>query len=211
MNDISAKLAQFARELPDIDISTDDATLSERSRDWWMRSLLRRRQGDPRKPAAVIRPFTSEDVARVLAWANAARVGVVPFGLGSGVCGGVAPECGEVVLDLGRMKRIVALNEDTLTVVVQPGMRGSEFEQALGLRGYTMGHFPQSIALSSVGGWCATRAAGQYSTRYGNIEDGRPLVAEGNPPHTRPLGGLGYALFQALGGGWWNRVRRCSG
>jgi alkyldihydroxyacetonephosphate synthase len=171
MNDISGQLARFARELPNIDISTDDTLLSERARDWWMRSLLRGRQGDARRPAAVVRPFTSEDVARVLVWAAAARIGVVPFGLGSGVCGGIAPETTQIVLDLGRMRRILALNEDTLTVVVQPGMRGSEFEGALRARGYTMGHFPQSIALSSVGGWCATRASGQYSTRYGNIED----------------------------------------
>jgi len=171
MNDISGQLARFTRDLPNIDISTDEVVLAEHARDWWMRSLLRSRQGDPRRPAAVIRPFTSGDVARVLAWASTARVGVVPFGLGSGVCGGIAPERTQVVMDLGRMKRILALNEDTLTVVVQPGMRGSEFEDALRARGYTMGHFPQSIALSSVGGWCATRAAGQYSTRYGNIED----------------------------------------
>jgi alkyldihydroxyacetonephosphate synthase len=50
-------------------------------------------------------------------------------------------------------------------------MMGNAFEAALNGRGYSMGHFPQSIDVSTVGGWVATRAAGQYSTRYGSIED----------------------------------------
>src|SRR5204862_3201387 len=54
---------------------------------------------------------------------------------------------------------------------VQAGMMGGAYEAALGERGYVGGHYPQSIDLSTVGGWVATRAAGQFSTRYGNIED----------------------------------------
>jgi alkyldihydroxyacetonephosphate synthase len=69
------------------------------------------------------------------------------------------------------MSALLGINEHSLTVAVQSGMRGGEFESALGTRGYTMGHFPQSLDLSTVGGWCATRAAGQFSTLYGNIED----------------------------------------
>jgi alkyldihydroxyacetonephosphate synthase len=69
------------------------------------------------------------------------------------------------------MNRILALDETSLAVTVQPGMRGDAFEAALDRRGYSMGHFPQSIAVSSVGGWVATRASGQFSTRYGSIED----------------------------------------
>jgi alkyldihydroxyacetonephosphate synthase len=168
---LSEKLSELARALPQLELSTDEATSRAHARDWWLPSLLRERQGSQRRPAAVARPRSSAEVAAVLAWANRHALGVVPYGLGSGVCGGIAPEHDQLVLDLGQMKRIQALNEHTLTVVVQPGMRGSDFEAALRARGYTMGHFPQSIALSSVGGWCATRAAGQYSTRYGNIEN----------------------------------------
>src|SRR5262249_3788846 len=53
----------------------------------------------------------------------------------------------------------------------QAGMMGGVYEQTLAARGFTTGHYPQSIDLSTVGGWVATRAAGQFSTRYGNIED----------------------------------------
>jgi alkyldihydroxyacetonephosphate synthase len=69
------------------------------------------------------------------------------------------------------MDRILDLNDASLTVVAQSGLRGSDFEKALAARGFTMGHFPQSIELSTLGGWCSTRAAGQFSTLYGNIED----------------------------------------
>jgi alkyldihydroxyacetonephosphate synthase len=169
--EIAEKLERLVRDHPTLDVRTDVEARSGRTRDWWMRSLIASRLGDDRRPAAVVRPRTTAEVSTVLAWADASGTGVVPFGLGSGVCGGVAPERDEIVLDLGAMAQILALDERSLTVVVQPGMRGSDFESALRARGYTMGHFPQSIALSTVGGWCATRAAGQLSTLYGNIED----------------------------------------
>src|SRR5919198_1734045 len=50
-------------------------------------------------------------------------------------------------------------------------MLGGAYEAAVAARGYTTGHYPQSIDRSTVGGWVATRAAGQFSTKYGNIED----------------------------------------
>ena len=51
------------------------------------------------------------------------------------------------------------------------GKNGLEAEDAVAARGLTIGHWPQSVAVSSVGGWVATRASGQFSTAYGNIED----------------------------------------
>jgi alkyldihydroxyacetonephosphate synthase len=135
-----------------------------------MRSLLQTRAGDTPRAAVLARPSSSAEVAAVLAFANRTRTAVIPFGLGSGVCGAVLASGGEIVLDLSRMDRIVHLDEQTLTVTVEPGMRGSDFEAALQARGFTMGHWPQSIGISTVGGWCATRASGQLSTLYGNIE-----------------------------------------
>src|SRR5262249_12796112 len=122
-------------------------------------------------PSCVVSPASADQVSAVLQYANAQRVTVVPFGAGSGVCGGVLPDDDAIVVDLRRMNRIVELNEASLTVRVQAGMMGNAFEAALNTAGYSMRHFPQSIDLSTVGGWVATRAAGQYSTRYGCIED----------------------------------------
>src|SRR2546428_13537754 len=69
------------------------------------------------------------------------------------------------------MSRLLELNERSLYARAEAGMLGGAYEAALGARGYTTGHYPQSIDRSTVGGWVATRAAGQFSTRYGNIED----------------------------------------
>jgi len=171
MSDVLASLKQLRDSQPDLEIVADGELLAEVGHDWWMRSLLERRTGVEQRAAAVVRPASTAEVSTVLAWADATRTAVVPFGLGSGVCGAIKPGRDHVVIDMRKMTDLVELNDNSLTVTVQPGMRGSDFEAALGRRGYTMGHFPQSIALSTVGGWCATRASGQLSTRYGNIED----------------------------------------
>lgn len=162
--------AALASEVPDLEIVTDMAAIVAKSRDYWMRSLLDSKvNGDP-CARLLVAPSTAEEVAAVLGYADRTRTAVIPFGLGSGVCGAVLATGNEIILDVSRMDQILELNEETLTVRVQPGMRGSDFEVALQARGYTMGHWPQSIAISTVGGWCATRASGQLSTLYGNIE-----------------------------------------
>ena len=150
----------------------DDETLRDHSHDWWMIAQLRLLRGTlTARPACVVSPADTTQVSQVLAYANERRIAVIPFGAGSGVCGSVLPSDGQIVVDLRRMNRIVDLNETALMVRVQPGMMGPAFEAALNARGYSMRHFPQSIDLSTVGGWVATRAAGQFSTRYGSIED----------------------------------------
>ncbi len=153
-------------------VLTDPASIDQYRHDYWVRSHLQRRLerlGSP--PACVVRPATTADVAGVLRIASEHAAPVVPFGAGSGVCGGILPSPGSIVLDLSRMDRILAVDETALTVTVQAGKRGDVFEAELAGRGYSMGNFPQSIALSTVGGWVATRASGQFSTRYGSIED----------------------------------------
>jgi alkyldihydroxyacetonephosphate synthase len=150
----------------------DDEALAQHRRDSWCLSVLRDLRGTlTARPLCVVHPTSVEHVSALLQYANQHRVAVVPFGAGSGVCGGVLPADGMIVIDLRRMNRIVELNETALLVRVQAGMMGHTFEAALNEKGYSMGHFPQSIELSTVGGWVATRAAGQYSTRYGSIED----------------------------------------
>jgi alkyldihydroxyacetonephosphate synthase len=145
--------------------------LAQKSHDWWVRGRLSRRVAAGPCASALVRPKTAAQVSVTLEWAQCTSTAVVPFGLGSGVCGAIEAHEGQVILDMSAMSRILDVNETALTVVAQPGMRGSDFESALAARGYTMGHFPQSIELSTLGGWCSTRAAGQLSTLYGNIEE----------------------------------------
>ncbi len=76
-----------------------------------------------------------------------------------------------VSLDLGRLDALLAVDERSLTAVLAPGLRLPELERALGERGLTLGHFPQSYEYATVGGCVATRSAGQASTGYGRIDE----------------------------------------
>jgi len=150
----------------------DDAIVAQHRRDTWCLAVLRGLRGQlTAQPLCVISPREVEQVSALLEYANQERLAIVPFGAGSGVCGGVLPGDGAVVVDMRRMNRLLELNETALLARVQSGMMGNALESALNGAGYSMGHFPQSIDLSTVGGWVSTRAAGQYSTRYGSIED----------------------------------------
>lgn len=150
----------------------DPAAIAHASRDTWVISVWRSMQATPpAPPACVVRPRSTEEVAAVVTYAARERVPVVPFGAGSGVCGGVLPDTNAIVIDLGAMRALRTIDGHNLLATAEAGLLGSEFEAALNDAGYSMGHFPQSIALSSVGGWVATRSAGQFSTKYGNIEE----------------------------------------
>jgi alkyldihydroxyacetonephosphate synthase len=116
-------------------------------------------------------PRTTEQVAAILGWAGETGTAVVPRGGGSGVCGGAQASRRSVVLDLSEMREVIAVDEESQVVEVQAGIRGDRLEAALGERGLTVGHYPQSLAISSVGGWIASRSAGQASAGYGAIED----------------------------------------
>jgi alkyldihydroxyacetonephosphate synthase len=105
-----------------------------------------------------------------VSWANETKTPIVPYGGGSGVCGAIAAG-GAVVVDLRAMDEIVDFDEKSRIVRVQPGMLGPDLDKALRSWGYMLGHEPQSVRISTVGGWIATRASGQLSARYGGIED----------------------------------------
>lgn len=165
----------------------------EASRDWWPLAMAWALQGEVAAVAgAVVRPADADQVAAVLQVCAAHGLPVTAAGGRSGVCGASVPRHGGVVLDLTAMTGIVAIDDDALVLEVLPGTFGHELEADLRARGYTLGHWPQSIELSTVGGWLACRSAGQYSTRYGKIEqlvvglevvlaDGRTIRTGGYP------------------------------
>jgi alkyldihydroxyacetonephosphate synthase len=122
-------------------------------------------------PAAIVSPASREELIDIVEAAGRFAVKLIPFGAGSGVLGGTLPLNCEVMVDLKRMNAILDIDEVDCTVRVQAGMNGGQFEAALAARGYTANHLPQSIHMSTVGGWAACRGAGQASSRYGKIED----------------------------------------
>ncbi len=162
----------LAQVLGESQVRWDEESLRTHQRDTWFLHVWRachQRLAD--EPLCVVWPRSTGEVQSVVRYAADHRLPLVPFGGGSGVCGAIAPTASAIVLDLRRMNRLLELNETALYARVQAGKMGNELEGELNAAGYSAGHFPQSIALSTVGGWVATRAAGQYSTRYGNIED----------------------------------------
>ena len=137
--------------------------------------LVRLRGGDASgAPDAIVAPASGEQVAPVLKACAEAGVAVIPFGGGTSVVGGVealrGPHAAAVSLDLRRMDRILEVDRDSLTARLEPGLMGPQLERLLGEAGLTLGHFPQSFEFSTVGGWVATRSAGQASTGYGRID-----------------------------------------
>ncbi|HEY8075387.1 MAG TPA: FAD-binding oxidoreductase [Labilithrix sp.] len=153
--------------------SEDAADRVAYARDLWPRHHLAVRAGNvgEHRPAAIVWPETTADVARIVRWAHDTGTPIVPFGAGSGVCAGVLPSERMIVLDLKKMSRWRKLDTHARTLDVEAGQMGLPLEEDLDRRGFTLGHFPSSILCSTVGGWVAARSAGQCSGKYGKIED----------------------------------------
>lgn len=175
-------------------VTDDPDVVGEASRDWWPLAMTWAVQGQlPGRGAVVARPGTPDEVAAVLAACNDERVPVTAAAGRSGVCGASVPVFGGVVLDLCALAGIRDVDDASLLVDVLPGTFGDRFEDELRRdHGLTCGHWPQSMTLSTVGGWIACRGAGQLSTRYGKIEDivvgldvaladGRTITTGGHP------------------------------
>src|SRR5205085_130890 len=107
----------------------------------------------PYPPDAICWPSTTAEVAAVVRLANELGFALVPYGGGSGVCGGTVPVRGGVILDLKRLDRLVEVRDESLLCESEAGINGQRLEDALNRRGYTLGHFPSSINCSTLGGW----------------------------------------------------------
>lgn len=165
----------FIRRLSDCceSITTDKGALVEASRDWWPLAMVWATLGEiPVQAGVIAKPASHNELAEVVAICNEARVPVVAAGGRSGVCGGSIPLYGGVALDLSGITGIRMVDEISMIADVGAGTNGAAMESELRSDwSMTVGHRPQSIAISTVGGWLACRGAGQYSTRYGKIED----------------------------------------
>jgi alkyldihydroxyacetonephosphate synthase len=154
-------------------VSTRAVDLETYARDMWPRLLIAYREGMPpaHRPHAVVWPEHVREVVAIVRVARELGLPIVPYGGGSGVCGGAIPLYGGITIDTKRMQQLRAVHSEELVCDVEAGLSGERFERELARRGYPFGHFPSSIYCSTVGGWLATRAAGQLSTKYGKVED----------------------------------------
>ena len=190
------------------------------STDLWPRHLLRWRSGGPRiTPAAVIEPTSIEALVAVVKEARKVGYELVPYGAGSSVVGGATPEPGQVVVDLKRLDSIRAVDTERWMVHAEAGVNGEVLDRELKRQGWTQGHYPSSIYCSTVGGWIAARGAGQFSSRYGKIEDqvlgARVVTGQGKILEFEPNVMRSHELDQWIGnegrmGFWvdaWMRIR----
>jgi alkyldihydroxyacetonephosphate synthase len=147
--------------------------VAEASRDWWPLAMIWALDAQVgARASVVVKVDDTAQVQAVLRLCNEARIPVTAAAGRSGVCGASVPVFGGVLLDLTGLTGIVGVDSTSLLVDVRAGTFGDVFEDELRAQhGVTCGHWPQSMALSTVGGWVACRGAGQMSTRYGKIED----------------------------------------
>jgi alkyldihydroxyacetonephosphate synthase len=152
-------------------------------------------------------PENEEQLVELVAWAQQHGAALVPFGGGSSVTSGVEPHGEQPTLtaDLARLNQVVRVDVVSQTVTAQVGMLGPALECAVNARGFSLGHFPQSFEFSTLGGWIATRSAGQTSVGYGKIKEMVEAVRVVTPVgivETKPVpaSALGPSLLELLVG-----------
>ena len=125
-------------------------------------------------PDGVAHPTSDSDVRDLFAYAKRSGAQLIPFGGGTSVVGHINPrpiDSPTLTVDLSGLNRLIDLDTISNLATFEAGVCGPDLEQQLKERGYTLGHFPQSWELSTLGGWIATRSSGQQSYHYGRIED----------------------------------------
>ncbi len=123
------------------------------------------------RPEAAVWPVTTEQVSAVMKLANRERFAVVPRGAGTSLAGLAVPEQGGVILDLGRMDRIIDINIEDRLAVVQPGVVYADLDRALGSYGFFFPPDPASGSVCTLGGNVATNAGGIKGAKYGTTKD----------------------------------------
>lgn len=173
----SAQREALEREIPDLGADFSDQARLEHACGRSYVDLMRiRMKSGLRFPDAVVRPTTIAAIEGLVKLAGRLGVSLVPWGGGTSVVGGVEPIKAEkasavITVDMTGLDRIESIDPVSETVRVQAGIFGPALEEELAKSGYSLGHFPQSFEFSTVGGWIATRSAGQNSSGYGRIDE----------------------------------------
>jgi alkyldihydroxyacetonephosphate synthase len=155
-------------------VFTDDESRVRHSGGQSYIDLVSRRSGSvDAAPDAVITVDDPGRLAAILDACSQEGIAVIPFGGGSSVVGGVTPrDTGfdrVVSLDLVGL-RSFSVDPISMTATLGAGLRGPEAESLLASKGMTLGHFPQSFEYATIGGFAATRSAGQASSGYGRFD-----------------------------------------
>lgn len=186
---------------------SDPAEVRAMSADSSMRSKKAEAHDRPLATAALVaRPRSTDEVSQLLSWATRHHIPVTPRGLGSGTVGAGLPIRGGVVLDLAELNEIGEVDTINRMVTVGAGVRLSDLDAAIADTGLTVGHYPQSFYLASVGGSIAMRGSGTFSSLHGNIDDRvgdlEVVLPTGEivTTHSMPRASLGPDLKQLFAG-----------
>ena len=199
---LSAVIAQVsASRLPEHPlISTDKEARVRHARGQSLPDWLAMRSGDFEFfPDGVAYPETSNELSELLDFCLQQRILVIPYGGGTSVVGHINPFQSQqpiLTISMVRMNRLIDLNHQSQIATFGAGTPGPQVEAQLRAQGYTLGHFPQSFELSTIGGWVASRSSGQQSLRYGRIEE---LFAGGEV--ITPIGTLTIPTYPASAAG----------
>ncbi|GAA1205262.1 FAD-binding oxidoreductase [Rhodoglobus aureus] len=176
----STATAAFTKQLAAI-VGADNVTRDDMARvihtyGKSLRDLVRiRSNAIKRSPDVVVYPADEAEVQAIVDAAVAANAVIIPFGGGSNIAGSLEAMPAEkrvvISLDLGRLRKVVAIDAAAGLARIQAGAQGPDLEKQLNARGWTIGHFPDSFTHSTVGGWVATRSSGMQSDKYGDIAD----------------------------------------
>ncbi|HRQ37177.1 MAG TPA: FAD-binding oxidoreductase [Chloroflexota bacterium] len=157
-------------------------------------------------PDGVATPSSEDEVQTLIRFAQETGAQLIPYGGGTSVVGHINPLPGDapaLTVNLQRLNQLQQLDETSQLATFGAGVQGPDLEARLRAHGYTLGHFPQSFELSTLGGWIATRSSGQQSLGYGRIENlfagGRLLSPAGRlelPPF--PASAAGPDLRQVV-------------
>ncbi len=169
---IAAAIDELRGIVGDIHCSTDPAIRWKAAGGASYRDYVRQRGGETRLvPDVVVSPEDHDQVQAVVAACAHRGIAIVPVGGGTSVVGGLATERARVALSTDRMRTVLEVDEESHLVTVGAGITGPAVEAILAARGLTLGHYPQSWQRASIGGYAATRSAGQASTGYGRSDD----------------------------------------
>ncbi|RGX54696.1 MULTISPECIES: FAD-binding oxidoreductase [Anaerotruncus] len=159
---------------------------------FWISHMLVANNRIPPMPDFVVRPNSTEEVAKVLKIANYYKISVIPFGGASGSQGGIVPVSGGgIAIDMKRMSRILEFDEQSNVVTCETGINFQQLEWYVNERGYSTMHIPSAITCGTVGGFLANNGMGVLSTKYGKIEDQcisvEMVLPSGQILHTAPV------------------------
>lgn len=131
--------------------------------------------GIKRIPDLVVYPENEQQVAELIKTAKNYEISLIPFGGGTNVTDALRCQESEnrfiVSVDMRRMNRVLWIDTENMMACIEAGAVGRHIMQILEKSGFTMGHEPDSVEFSTLGGWIATNASGMKKNKYGNIED----------------------------------------